>query len=455
MTVPAPESLELDDIQAGALSPRPTPYAGTFQIVRVDDPCAGRELLRRLIPHVESAGSVDPARPVGLGLALSFHGLKALGVPEESLASFAPEFQEGMAARAAQLNDVGENAPEHWEKPFGSPDVHLVVIGLARDAGDLKVALDRSREALRDLSGTVPIWQQDVQVPADLRNALGYADGISHPAVAGTGIPGTNPHEEPLKAGEFVLGYEDETYAVTPVPQPEVLGRNGTYVVFRKLHTRTAAWRQYLRENAKRPGEEELLGAKIIGRWPSGAPLSLAPDGDDPDLGADPQRNNVFMYGDDREGLRCPAGSHVRRMNPRDAIVIGTPRIHRMIRRGTTYGPPLPPGVLEDDGADRGLMFAFVGAHLDRQFEFVQSEWVNDGRFIGAPAEKDPLLGANDGGQFTIPKKPIRRRLDGLPAFVVNRGGEYCFLPGLRALRWLAGLDEQQPNQHDHKRRTS
>jgi Dyp-type peroxidase family len=455
MTVPAPEKLELDDIQAGALAPRPTPYTGAFQILRIDDPHAGRELLRRLIPYVESAASVDPARPAGLGVALGFHGLKALGVPEASLASFAPEFQQGMAARAAYLGDVGESAPEHWEKPFGSSDVHLVVIGLARDDDDLKAALDHIREAMRDLLGIVPIWQQDVHVPADLRNALGFADGISHPAVAGSGIPGTNPLEEPLKAGEFVLGYEDETYSVARVPQPEVLGRNGTYVVFRKLHTHTAAWRQYLRQNAKHPGEEELLGAKIVGRWPSGAPLSLAPDKDDPELGADPQRNNDFKYGDDPEGLKCPVGSHVRRMNPRDATVIGSPRIHRMIRRGTTYGPPLPPGVLEDDGADRGLMFAFIGAHLDRQFEFVQSEWINDGRFIGSPTEKDPLLGANDGGQFTIPKRPIRRRLDGLPAFVVNRGGEYCFLPGLRALHWLADLDDPEPNQHDHDRRTS
>ena len=151
--------------------------------------------------------------------------------------------------------------------------------------------------------------------------------------------------------------------------------------------------RQYLHQNAKDAGEEEWLGAKIVGRWPSGAPLSLSPDKDDPELGADPSRNNAFMFGDDPQGLKCPVGSHVRRMNPRDAVVIGQPRIHRMIRRGTTYGPPLPPGVMEDDGADRGLMFAFVGAHLDRQFEFIQTEWVNDGKFIGSPADKDPLAG--------------------------------------------------------------
>jgi Dyp-type peroxidase family len=441
VTAAAATTLELDDIQAGALMPRPTPYTGTYQIVRIDDRRAGRELLRRLIPCIASAASYDPHDPVALGAALSFQGLKALGVPQESLASFAPEFQQGMAARAAHLGDVGESAPEQWEKPLGSPDVHLVVVALAQTDDHLADALARARDALRDLSAVVPIWRQDVHVPADRRNALGFADGISHPAVAGSSIPGTNPHEEPLKAGEFVLGYEDETYTVAPVPQPEVLGRNGTYVVFRKLHTRTALWRQYLHQNAQDAAEEAWLGAKIVGRWPSGAPLSLSPDQDDPELGADPHRNNAFTYGDDPQGLKCPVGAHVRRMNPRDAVVIGQPRIHRMIRRGTTYGPPLPPGVMEDDGADRGLMFAFVGAHLDRQFEFIQTEWINDGKFIGSPADKDPLAGANDGGEFTIPKQPIRRRLKGLPAFVVNRGGEYCFLPGLRGLRWLAELD--------------
>jgi len=113
-----------------------------------------------------------------------------------------------------------------------------------------------------------------------------------------------------------------------------------------------------------------------------------------------------------------------------------------MIRRGTAYGTPLPEGVLQDDGADRGIMFVFVGSHLKRQFEFVQSEWINDGVFIGIPAEKDSISGANDGGGiFTLPRRPVRRRLQGLPRFVVTRGGEYCFLPGLRALRWLASPD--------------
>jgi Dyp-type peroxidase family len=436
-------TLELHDIQAGALHPRPTPYAGAYILLRIDDKHAGRELLRRLIPVLDSAaGPADAAKQASLTVALSFQGLQALGVPPSSLASFPLEFQQGMAARAVELNDIGENAPEHWEAPLGSPEVHVALVALAPDTAQLETVLERACDGLRDLASVVPIWRQDVYALPNEREPFGFKDGMGQPAIEGSGIRGNNPHEAPLKAGEFILGYVDETGELPAMPQPEVLGRNGTYVVFRKLHARVAAFRQYLRERAANHADEELLAAKFVGRWRSGAPLALAPERDDPDLGADPQRNNAFMYGDDERGLKCPFGAHARRMNPRDSTVTGVVRLHRMIRRGTSYGPPLPEGVLEDDGADRGIMFAFVGAHLARQFEFVQREWVNDGKFIGAPGERDPLTGANDGsGQFTVPHQPIRRRMLELPAFVVNRGGEYCFMPSLNALRWLADLD--------------
>lgn len=435
-------ALELDDIQAGALRPRPSPYAGAYFLLRIDDRQAGRELLRRITPALASAANpADPAKQAWLALSLSFEGLRVLGVPEEALASFPPEFQEGMAARAAELGDIGESAPEHWEAPLGSGDVHIALVALAPDMPRFEALVERARAALSDLPGVTLLWRQDVQSLPGEREPFGFKDGISQPAIEGSGIPGTNPHEVPLKAGEFVLGYQDETGDTLPPPQPEVLGRNGTFMVVRKLHTRVAAFRQYIRERATSPADEELLAAKFVGRWRSGAPLSLAPDRDDPELGADPQRNNAFMYGDDERGLKCPFGSHIRRMNPRDAVIIGEVRLHRMIRRGTTYGPPLPAGALEDDGAERGLMFAFVGARLARQFEFVQRDWVNEGKFFGTPGEKDPLVGSNDGsGQITIPQKPIRRKMQGLPAFVVNRGGGYFFMPGLSALRWLADL---------------
>jgi Dyp-type peroxidase family len=436
--------LELDDIQSGVLRPRPTPYAATYLLIRIDNRKSGREMLRRVNAAITSAANpASPEASTSVSIAFTFQGLKALGVPQESLDTFPLEFQQGMAARALELGDVGESSPANWEKPLGSPDVHVVLAGLALDAARLEPSVQRARKGLQDTAGVEVIYRQDSFVLPTEREHFGFRDGISHPAVEGSGIPGTNSKERPLKAGEFVLGYPDEGGALPAMPSPEILGRNGSYVVFRKLHQRVAAFRQYLRANSTGPEAEELLAAKFIGRWRSGCPLALSPEHDDPALGADPKRNNDFLYhADDPMGFKTPRGSHIRRMNFRDSKEIGEVRYHRMIRRGTAYGPPLPEGVLEDDGADRGLIFAFVGAQLKRQFEFVQTEWINHGLFIAASAEKDPLCGPNDGtGTFTIPQSPIRRRLQGLPQFVITRGGEYCFMPGLRALRWLADLN--------------
>jgi Dyp-type peroxidase family len=239
------------------------------------------------------------------------------------------------------------------------------------------------------------------------------------------------------------MGYPDELGETATSPEPQQLRRNGTFLAFRKFHTRVAEFRKYLREQASSPEEEELIAAKMVGRWRSGAPLVLAPEHDDPKLGADPDRNNTFSYADDMQGLKCPFSSHIRRINPRDALKddLVAVNLHYFLRRGTNYGPPLPEGVLEDDGVERGGVFLLIGAHLRRQFEFVQSQWMTDGNFISHGTEQDPIVNNGEGdGVFTIPKRPIRRRLHGLPQFVAVRGGEYCFMPGLQALKWLAGL---------------
>jgi len=434
--------LELDDIQSGVLRPRPTPYVATYIAFRIDDRKAGRELMRRVARVVTSADSpTSPLADTWVSVALTYEGFKALGVPQDSLDSFSWEFRQGMAARADELGDTGESAPENWEKPLGTGDVHVVLVAVSPDEGRLEAALEPARQTYRQLSGVEAIWRQNCHALPTETEPFGFRDGISHPAIEGSGVPGSNPKERPLKAGEFVLGYADELGGVQKTV-PEVLGRNGTYVVFRKLRQRVAEFRRYLKANANGPEDEELLAAKMMGRWRSGAPLALCPFHDDPALGEDPRRNNDFLFrDDDAAGFKTPAGSHIRRMNPRDAQIAGVARIHRMIRRGTAYGPPLPEGVLEDDGADRGLMFAFVGAHIGRQFEFVQSQWVNDGVFFGAGEDRDPITGSGGGpGAFTAPRRPVRRRIQGIPQFVVTRGGEYCFMPGLRALKWLSDL---------------
>lgn len=446
MDATAGSPLELDDIQAGALVERPSPYVGTYLLLAIRGRDDGRELVRRLHRIVSSAAATGTADETSLTVAFTYHGLEALGVPQTSLESFAPEFRQGMAARAEILGDIGDSGPEKWEEPLGRDHVHVAVSVLSSDEDRLKAVAEKARRVQAELPGIELVWRQDCYQLATGRTSFGFKDGIGQPAVEGSGRAPTNSRERPLKAGEIILGYPDETGALPPMPTPDVLGRNGTYVVFRKLHTKVAAYRTYLRARAASRAEEDVLGAKMVGRWQSGAPLALTPDQDDPGLGSDPQRNNDFGFGDDPRGFKCPVGAHARRANPRDALDADGSvdvRLHRMIRRGTSYGPMLPEGVLEDDGIDRGIIFVFAGTHIKRQFEFVKTQWLNDGIFIGAPLESDPLVGprGEEPGTFTIPQRPIRRRLQDLPPFVVTRGGEYCFAPSLSALRWLAELD--------------
>ena len=226
--------------------------------------------------------------------------------------------------------------------PVRESDLHVVLVAVAPDQQRLDAALDRARETYSNMPGIKAIWRQDCHALETEKEPFGFRDGISHPAIEGSGIPGTNPQEAPFKAGEFVLGYGDEMRGVQTTV-PDVLGRNGTYVAFRKLHQRVAGFRQYLKANSTTVDAEELLAAKMMGRWRSGAPLALCPIHDDAALGADPQRNNKFLFeADDPAGLKTPGGSHMRRCNPRDATIAGVGRIHRMIRRGTAYGPALP-----------------------------------------------------------------------------------------------------------------
>jgi Dyp-type peroxidase family len=274
-----------------------------------------------------------------------------------------------------------------------------------------------------------------------LREHFGYRDGISQPAIAGSGLPVLPGHAPVLRAGEFILGTLDQNNEYPAAPQPAALGRNGTYLVWRKLHEDVAGFRAFLQQNAATPDAEERLAAKLMGRWRSGAPLALSPDQDDPTLGADARRNNAFQYlAEDAKGLTCPLGSHVRRAYARDALngPITDVQRHRVLRRGMPYGPPLPPGA-PDDQADRGLIFVALGASIARQFEFVQSVWLNNSDFIGQSGDRDPIAGANDETtNAVIPQKPLRRRILGIPRFVTVRGGGYFFLPGVQALHLLA-----------------
>src|SRR3954451_7801015 len=186
--------IELEDIQSGALHERPSPYVGTYLLLRIDERAAGRELVRRLHGIVDTGRpSTDPARDAWITAAFTYHGLEALGVPQESLDSFAPEFRQGMAARAGELGDVGEGSPGHWEKPLGTSDVHVAVAAISSSQEGLEAAAEQARQARAELSGVELIWRQDCyQLPTG-RTSFGFKDGIGQPAVEGSGLAPTNP----------------------------------------------------------------------------------------------------------------------------------------------------------------------------------------------------------------------------------------------------------------------
>lgn len=436
--------LEFDDIQHILLTRAPA-LTGRYEFLSFRSAECGRRWLAAVLERVHSAKEMRET--VGenqrwVTVAFTWNGLRALGVSEAELASFPDEFKQGMVARAEMLGDTGANAPENWVDKTNDPDLHAIVVLFSRDAAERDRCVAEHTKHLALCPGVEVLSTMDVEATPPFDHAhdhFGYRDRISQPVVEGSGDTPTPGSGEPLKPGEFILGYPDEFYEAPMLPQPEILSRNGSYMAYRRLEEHVGRFRDFLSENGQTAEEQELVAAKLMGRWRSGAPLVLAPEQDDPELGKDPQRNNDFNYKkDDPLGYAVPLGSHVRRMNPRDTAANMNRR--RMIRRGGTYGPALPEGA-PDDGVERGIAAFVICASLIRQFEFAQNVWVNDKNFHELGNERDPIIGNQDGTlEFKIPKRPIRKVIKGLPAFTSVRGGAYFFLPGLKALRWLAAL---------------
>ena len=432
--------LEVDDIQHFLLTRTPA-LAARYEFLTFRKSAAGRAWLAGLIDKVGTGKSVGSASPDSrwVTLAFTWNGLRALGVDEVSLETFPEEFRQGMAKRAQIVGATGANHPDHWVGELASPALHAVVVLFARDVAERERCKKKHDRYLSQIGDVDVLSGLDLGAihPGEAREHFGYRDRLTHPVIEGTGEeapPGSLP---PLKAGEFFLGYLDEGGSRPPMPQPETLSRNGSYLAYLRFQEHVGAFRDFLRQQGQTPDEQELVAAKLMGRWRSGAPLVLSPQKDDPALSVDPQRTNNFDYGKmDPYGYGCPVGAHIRRMNPRDTV--DNMQRRQMIRRGGTYGLLLAEDAPED-GAERGIA-AFIGcASLIRQFEFAMNVWVNDPRFKDLGNERDPFVGTQDGTfDMTIPKRPVRKKIKGLPAFTTIRGGAYFFLPGIRALRLLA-----------------
>ncbi|WP_116809404.1 Dyp-type peroxidase [Steroidobacter cummioxidans] len=434
--------LELDDIQHFLVT-RPHALAARYEFLSFRTPGSAQLWLNGIVDKVGTAQKVKAADAHDMRwvtIAFTWNGLLATGVEHSSLATFPDEFREGMAARAEILGDVGRNDPKHWVGDLASNELHAILVLFARDIEQRDRSVRDYEKFLAQCAGVERLSFLNLAAipPYEYsHDHFGYRDRLSQCVVAGTDEVANPGSGAPLKAGEFFLGYPDEDGDGPRLPSPEILSRNGSYLAYRRLQEHVGTFREFLEQHGKTREEQELVAAKLMGRWRSGAPLVLAPERDDPALGADPLRNNDFNYKTmDPHGYAVPLGSHIRRMNPRDTAVNMNRR--RMIRRGGTYGPHLPEGAPED-GVERGIA-AFIGcASLVRQFEFAQNVWVNDPKFHELDHERDPIIGTHDGTfQMTIPKRPVRRKLTGLPSFTTVRGGAYFFLPGIRALRFLA-----------------
>jgi Dyp-type peroxidase family len=454
MTAP----LDFADIQGDILRAYGNAYdCTTYVFAHIDAPPEqGRAWLGGLVDRVTTAQLWTRGKPATtLNLAVTAAGLAALGVAPAVVDSFAIEFRHGMAARATLLGDAGPSAPSAWEEGLDDRTVHVLLVVNAQTPALLADALDELRGGIAHAGGVTIVAEQHARLLAGAREHFGFADGFAQPAIAGAseekarggGVPLKHGGWRALATGEFVLGYPDEDTLSDrrrrlPAAPADPLGRSGTYMVWRKLHQDVALWRRTLRAAAARyhDGDEHKLAAKVVGRWQDGAPLATHPGAPDPAFDAAAPRANDFRYGDDPDGRRCPIGAHIRRSNPRDALGHdGTLSMrHRMIRRGMPYGSPLADGALEDDGAERGLIFVSFQASIARQFEGIQGPWLSDGNIFGLGHDGDFLLGnAAGAGKMTIqgqrpfflaPQQPL----------VTTRGGGYLFVPGITALGALA-----------------
>ena len=452
----APGADDLDDIQGLVYSAwNDHGYPG-FLFARLgDDPRAARGWLDTARQQVTPAVRQRRGPRGRLQIALAPSGLAALGVPGDVIAMMAPEATDGMAARGRVLADPD---PATWQLGGTGDRLDVLVMVYARDAETRDAELAAHRAALG--AAGAQVYPDELGWPLDQREHFGFADGLSQPFVPGFHHQ-PRAGEDVIPAGEILLGYPNAygRLPLTPIWHDLDLGRNGSYLVFRKLGQDVAGLWSWLAAQARRLAGAgagasdaayltELLAAKLVGRWPSGAPLTLAPDRDDPALAAADRRNSFGYLEHDRDGLRCPISSHVRRANPRDArggsaadsqAVVGR---HRIVRRGRSYGAPLPRSAAlagQGDGVPRGLYFLCLQSSIARGFEFIQQTWLANPGFLGLHSEPDPIVGGSAGKcHFTIPAEPFRLRLTSIPTVVTTLGGGYFFLPSLTALARIA-----------------
>jgi deferrochelatase/peroxidase EfeB len=336
--------LELGDIQHILLMRVPA-LTGRYEFLSFRNAAGGRAWVSAIREKVQSAAEVSASvekEKRWVTVAFTWNGLRALGVDEASLATFPEEFRQGMVARAEMLGDTGQNHPDNWVGGLASPGLHAIVILFAADEAQRKQSVMEHDKFIAQCKDVEVLSSLDLQaVPPFIyaHDHFGFRDRLSQPVIEGTGEVPTPGTGAPLKPGEFILGYPDESGPPVNLPQPEILSRNGSYMAYRRLQEHVGRFRDFLRQNAQTPEEQELLAAKLMGRWRSGAPLVLSPDKDDPQLAADPQRNNAFNYKE-----MDPQGSVPARRRDEEPFGVG------LLLLGCAAGAPFLPKLAVRNG---------------------------------------------------------------------------------------------------------
>jgi len=299
------------------------------------------------------------------------------------------------------------------------------------------------------------------------REHFGFLDGISQPGIR----DGQLPEAGPLWPGEFVFGYASHDAKDPAYPGKLASGgpewtRNGSLMVIRRLHQRVPEFNRFI-ETADNHMDRDLLAARIVGRWKSGAPLSIAALQDDPLLGADDGHNNDFDFANDPQGRRCPLASHIRKAYPRTDITdIPAARAavsniekrevsandtytHRVIRRGIPFGPELSTEEKASghttEGVERGLMFVCYQTSIVRQFEYIVRNFTNNDALLGQDRDRNTLRHF-EGLTLPYPSGDPGKSIT-LDTFVYPTGGGYFFMPSLSAFEKFVATPGRARNE--------
>jgi Dyp-type peroxidase family len=508
------QRLDLADIQGNILQDFVSGYpTARFVLLNITNAEKGRAFILSYRAKVTTAlrwshsaayaGKIQATKAkVAINLGVTYKGFAALGLPTRTLSRMPPEFIDGMRNRAEILGGLEEKESlQLWDSAW-TDDVHVLIglnalidpaTGLAGPElatettylqnlcahFDMRIIAGhaRSREPWQDATAILR-KNRATYNPVPIEH-FGFTDGISNPVFEGQfgdahadaimaigngkildakhGAPNDDESRwGPLATGEFLLGHPDEAQETAESAAPIEVMRNGTFLVYRKLHENVGKFRSFLKTASQRyalvnkisqDDACEVLKAKMSGRWSDGVPVAVAPTlaewraFNEKHAGRTDDRPYVdFAYGDDPEGLKCPVTSHMRRANPRDGFtgkssVLNNRR--RILRRGIPYGT-----TSENDDDEHGIIFLAMCASLSRQFEFIQQQWINYGLDANAGNDTCPLVGNRAGdAKFVLPVDPDSGEApfiwSGIPKFVEMRGGEYFFLPSMTALRMI------------------